>query len=61
MSEMKKYKCAFYGHVYDPAVGDEASGIPASTAFEDLPDDWIPHSALRCKERVRSSYVFLRV
>ena len=38
--KMKKYKCVFCGYVYDPAVGDEKSGIPAGTAFEDLPDNW---------------------
>ena len=31
-------------YVYDPAQGDPSQGIPAGTAFEDLPDDWIcPH------------------
>ena len=37
---MKKYKCVFCGHIYDPALGDEKNGIPPGTAFEDLPDDW---------------------
>lgn len=37
---MKKYVCSVCGYVYDPAVGDPDSGIPAGTAFEDLPDDW---------------------
>lgn len=37
---MKKYVCNVCGYVYDPAVGDPDSGIPAGTAFEDLPDDW---------------------
>ena len=27
--------------VYDPEVGDPDSGIPAGTAFEDLPEDWV--------------------
>ncbi len=36
-----KYKCLVCGHVYDPAEGDEDSGIPPGTAFEDLPDDWV--------------------
>ncbi len=39
-SGMKKYRCDICGYVYDPAVGDEAAGISAGTAFEDLPDDW---------------------
>ena len=37
---MKKYKCIFCGHIYDPTVGDEKNGIPAGTAFENLPKDW---------------------
>ncbi|WP_457747483.1 rubredoxin [Sulfurimonas sp.] len=37
---MKKYKCMFCGHIYDPAIGDEEHGIPAGTAFEDLPENW---------------------
>jgi len=36
---MKKYECPC-GYVYDPLVGDPDSGIPAGTAFEDLPEDW---------------------
>ncbi len=35
-----KYVCSVCGYVYDPAVGDPKSGIPAGTSFEDLPDDW---------------------
>ena len=35
-----KYECGACGYVYDPAVGDPDSGIPAGTAFEDLPEDW---------------------
>jgi rubredoxin len=27
-------------HVYDPAEGDAASGVPAGTAFPSLPADW---------------------
>ncbi|MGI6718296.1 MAG: rubredoxin [Bacteroidales bacterium] len=37
---MRKYECDICGYVYDPEVGDPANGIPAGTAFEDLPDDW---------------------
>ncbi len=37
---MKKYKCTVCGYVYDPAVGDEDSGIKPGTPFEDIPDDW---------------------
>lgn len=28
-------------HVYDPASGDPASGIPPGTPFEKLPADWV--------------------
>lgn len=38
---MKKYQCVICGHIYDPKVGDPDSGIPAGTAFEDLPEDWV--------------------
>ena len=37
---MKKYVCDVCGYVYDPAEGDSANGIPAGTAFADLPEDW---------------------
>ena len=35
-----KYVCSVCGYVYDPTVGDPEHGIPAGTAFEDLPEDW---------------------
>ena len=38
---MKKYVCNVCGYVYDPAAGDPANGVPAGTAFEKLPDDWV--------------------
>lgn len=37
---MDKYECPC-GYVYDPEKGDPDNGIPAGTAFEDLPDDWL--------------------
>ncbi len=37
---MASYECSACGYVYDPAVGDPDNGIPAGTAFADLPDDW---------------------
>lgn len=39
--KMKKYVCDVCGYVYDPATGDSEFNIPAGTAFEDLPDDWV--------------------
>ncbi len=38
---MKKYVCVICGYVYDPAVGDPDSGVPAGTEFKDLPSDWL--------------------
>ena len=38
---MKRYACNACGYVYDPAVGDDGSGIPAGTPFENLPEDWV--------------------
>lgn len=38
---MNKYVCSVCGYIYDPAIGDSGNGIPAGTAFESLPDDWI--------------------
>jgi len=38
---MKKYECLICGYIYDPAVGDPDNSIEPSTAFEDLPDDWV--------------------
>lgn len=37
---MKKYVCDVCGWEYDPKVGVPEAGIPAGTAFEDLPDDF---------------------
>ena len=38
---MQKYKCVFCGYIYDPAKGDEKTGIPPGTSFEDLPENWV--------------------
>jgi rubredoxin len=38
---MKKYICKVCGYVYDPALGDPDSGVPAGTAFEQVPDTWV--------------------
>lgn len=37
---MKKYACPC-GYVYDPEVGDVDNGVPAGTAWEDVPEDWV--------------------
>mgnify|MGYP006285602331 FL=1 len=38
---MKKYVCDACGYIYDPQVGDPENDVPAGTAFEDIPDDWV--------------------
>jgi len=38
---MQKYQCDLCSYIYDPTVGDPENGVPAGTAFEDLPDDWV--------------------
>lgn len=38
--KMQRYVCSICGYIYDPAEGDSEGGIPAGTAFENLPDDW---------------------
>ena len=37
---MEKFICDVCGYEYDPSVGDPDNGIPAGTAFDDLPEDW---------------------
>ncbi len=38
---MNKYVCGVCGYEYDPVVGDPDNGVPAGTAFESIPDDWV--------------------
>lgn len=38
---MDKYICDVCGYIYDPAVGDPDTGIPAGTSFAALPEDWV--------------------
>ena len=38
---MQKYVCNACGYIYDPAKGDPDNGVPAGTAFADLPADWV--------------------
>jgi rubredoxin len=37
---MEKYRCPVCGYIYDPVAGDDQAGVPAGTAFEDLPVGW---------------------
>ena len=36
----QKWICESCGFIYDPEEGDPDGGIPAGTAFGDIPDDW---------------------
>lgn len=38
---MDSYVCNVCGYTYDPAKGDPENGVPAGTAFTDLPEDWV--------------------
>lgn len=38
---MEKWICTVCGYVYDPAVGDPATGVDSGTSFGELPEDWI--------------------
>ena len=38
---MENYECTACGFIYDPAVGDPDNGVPAGTAFVDVPKDWV--------------------
>lgn len=37
---MKKYVCTACHYVYDPEVGSPETGVPAGTAWEDVPEEW---------------------
>ncbi|HUT39262.1 MAG TPA: rubredoxin, partial [Methanoregula sp.] len=38
---VKRYKCRICGYIYSPLRGEPHNGIPAGTAFEDLPDTYL--------------------
>ena len=37
---VQKWVCESCGFIYDPEEGDPDGGIPAGTAFDDIPSDW---------------------
>lgn len=37
----RRYKCKLCGYVYSPLRGEPHNGIPAGTAFEDLPETYV--------------------
>lgn len=38
---MVRYKCRVCGYIYSPLRGEPHNGIPAGTAFEDLPETYV--------------------
>lgn len=36
----KKYECTICGWIYDETQGDPEHGVPAGTAWEDVPEDF---------------------
>lgn len=38
---MDKYICTVCGYIYDPEIGDPDNDVPAGTAFEDVPAEWV--------------------
>jgi rubredoxin len=38
---VKIWICRDCGQLYDEAIGMPEAGIPAGTAFADLPEDWV--------------------
>lgn len=39
--EGDRWRCRVCGYVYDPKEGDPENGVPAGTAFADVPEDWV--------------------
>jgi len=39
--DMTRYRCRLCGYIYSPLRGEPHNGIPAGTAFEDLPDTYV--------------------
>ena len=37
----QQWICESCGFIYDPEEGDPDGGVPAGTAFQDIPDDWV--------------------
>ena len=37
---MAKWLCKVCGYIYDEEIGDEDSGIPKGTKWEDIPTTW---------------------
>jgi len=51
--KVTRYKCRLCGYIYSPVRGEPHNGIPAGTAFEDLPDTYVcPVCGFQGKGRV---------
>jgi rubredoxin len=40
-ANLTRYKCKLCGYIYSPLIGEPHNGIPAGTAFDDLPDTYV--------------------
>ena len=40
-TEVVRYKCRLCSYIYSPLIGEPHNGIPAGTAFEDVPDNYV--------------------
>ncbi len=38
---MEKHVCTLCGYEYDPTLGDPDNGVPAGTAWENVPEGWV--------------------
>jgi rubredoxin len=53
MVKVQRYKCRYCGYVYSPLRGEPHNGIPAGTAFADLPDSYVcPVCGLQGKGKI---------
>ena len=41
MAVVKRYRCRVCNYIYSPLRGEPHNGIPAGTAFEDLPETYV--------------------
>lgn len=51
---MKSYVCELCDYTYEPEAGDLENGVPAGTAFEDIPDSWVCPKCGAGKEEFRA-------
>jgi len=52
-ASVERYRCRLCGYIYSPLRGEPHNGIPAGTAFDDLPDTYVcPVCGQRGKGRI---------